>query len=287
MAVDRHEPGGIRRPAHQHIRATAKERSRQYRTHRIDHGKWSSHRQSLPATRREFRHRECPGDGRIPNHPAVPAARDPASVDDEVQGFERAYSAVGPFRKWTLGAVTERLRTEFSEASTGDGSWGRCSFPLWRQATSSHGRSESRLGAVQRVVATRCSQRRAAAEFYFAFWNGKDGPVRIRRPAEHQHENGPRQHFPHASLQAITVPNERKRDGMRRWIGRENGPQAIANVRRGLHINAALQADNGVFATVIHCNFDVVGRTVSNSFQAITSYTGARGVITSLLPSST
>ena len=42
------------------------------------------------------------------------------------------------------------------------------------------------------LVATRCSQRCAAAKSYFAFRNGKDGPVRIRRSAERQHENGPR-----------------------------------------------------------------------------------------------
>jgi len=31
------------------------------RTHRIDHAKWSSYREDLLATRREFGHRECPG----------------------------------------------------------------------------------------------------------------------------------------------------------------------------------------------------------------------------------
>jgi hypothetical protein len=52
--------------------------------HRIDHDQWSSHRQTLPATWRESGHRECPGDWRIPNHPAVPAARDPASNNHQL-----------------------------------------------------------------------------------------------------------------------------------------------------------------------------------------------------------
>ncbi len=80
---------------------------RQHRTHRIDHAKWSSYREDLLATRREFGHRECPGDCRITNHSALPAARDPASVDHQLQRFERAHSAAGPFRKRTLGAAVE------------------------------------------------------------------------------------------------------------------------------------------------------------------------------------
>jgi hypothetical protein len=47
------------------------------------------------------------------------------------------------------------------------------------------------------------------------------------------------------------------RDRVRQWISRQDGLQMIANIWRGIHVNTALQADDGVHATVIHSNFDV------------------------------
>src|ERR1700727_2387045 len=57
---------------------------------------------------------------------------------------------------------------------------------------------------------------------------------------------------------------------MRNRILQEDGPQAIPNIWRGIHVNASPQMDNGVFAA-FHFNLDVAGRTICNSLQAITS----------------
>ena len=113
-------------------------------------------------------------------------------VNHQLQRFERPHSAVGPFRKWTLGAAAERPRTEFPEAATGDRAWGRHSFPVWRQATSGHDRFESRLGAIERAGSPRRSHCGPAAKSDFAVRDSEDGPVRIRRSAERQHEDRPR-----------------------------------------------------------------------------------------------
>src|ERR1700757_540339 len=73
---------------------------------------------------------------------------------------------------------------------------------------------------------------------------------------------------------------------MRNRVFEENGPQAIPNIRRGIHVNASLQMDNGVFAA-FHFNLDVAGRTISNSLQAITSAAASRRpdpLIAAILP---
>jgi hypothetical protein len=110
----------------------------QYTGMNPEDGKRSSRRQDLPATWREFRHRQCPGDGHIPNRPSTIAAGHPASLDHQLQRFERAHSAARTFWKWTLRTAVERPRTEFPEAPTGDRSWGRHSLLVRGQTTSGH-----------------------------------------------------------------------------------------------------------------------------------------------------
>src|SRR6202162_5388367 len=132
MAVRRHEPGGIGRSAHKWVRTNTDHHGRQYRTHRIDHGKWSSHHQDFPATRREFGHRQCAGDGYIPNRPSAIAAGHLTSFNHQLQRFERADFAVGTFWKWSVGAAVERPRTKFPKASTGDRARGRDSVLVRR-----------------------------------------------------------------------------------------------------------------------------------------------------------
>jgi len=56
----------------------------------------------------------------------------------------------------------------------------------------------------------------------------------------------------------------------------KDGPQAIPNFWRGIHVDAALQADDGVCSAVIHYDFNAASRSVPNTFQGMTSFTVSR-----------
>jgi len=64
-------------------RLTSTYYGRQYRTHRIDYRKWSSHSQDLLSTRRESGYSKCAGDGDIPDHPSPTATRHAASPNHQ------------------------------------------------------------------------------------------------------------------------------------------------------------------------------------------------------------